>query len=127
MGLYLCTPKSVRARTFLLFWVAGTLGVLAYAGLDLTMNPGLALEQSFSMKPDWNRVVDLQHWGGRLIHHGAWPLLVANAFILGGLVALAFSTLWQLAKGTKDRVERLGFYDEDCPDTLRSARGSDLE
>lgn len=119
----------MRARTFLLFWLAGTLGVLAYAGADLWMNPWLHQEMGHSMTPDWDKVWDLQHWGGRLLRHGAWPLLVSNALIFGGLIALVVSTLLQLIRGKGSEVDRVAAYDEDeeCPITLRSYRGEDLE
>lgn len=119
----------MRLRYFLLFWCAGTLGVLAYAGIDLASNPGLTLESNFSMQPDWSKVTDLQHWGGRLLHHGHWPLLASNAIIIGGLVALMMSVVYQKLRGKKDEIEVDVVFeeDEDIPSTLPSARVPQLE
>jgi hypothetical protein len=52
------------------------------------------------MEPDLSRVTDLAHWGGRLWTHGAVGLLLGNAVILGGIVAL-------LLRSGKRLVQRL--------------------
>lgn len=63
------------------------------------------------MRPDLSKVPDLAHWGGRLMHHGAWPLLLANAVLLGGLIALAMSFLLKKRKPSK-APESVAIYDE---------------
>jgi len=74
--------------SFLKAWLAATLLIIGYAWVDLRFNPHLALETSFTLTPDVARLTDLWDWGGRLLHHGAVGLLVANAVALGGILAL---------------------------------------
>lgn len=107
------------AKAFFLFWVGGTLGVLTYAGIDLWSNPRLSSEVEFTMVPDLSRIPDLAHWGGRLMHHGAWPLLLTNAVILGGVVALAMAFLLRPRKVPQE-AECVVAYDEEAPITQRS-------
>lgn len=85
---------------FLKAWLAATLCIVAYAWLDLHTNPHLRLETSFTLTPDASRLADLWDWGGRLLHHGAVGLLLANAIALGGIVAL-------VARGTLAIIHRL--------------------
>jgi hypothetical protein len=75
-------------RSFLALWFCISLVILAYAGIDLWMHPALYGEVHFTMQPDVNQIGDLWHWGGRLLKEGAISLLVANAIVMGGLVAL---------------------------------------
>ena len=75
-------------RSFVRLWAGLTLAILAYAFLDLRMHPWLLDEQHFTMTPDLSRVGDLAHWGGRLLRENAVSLLVGNALVLGGLLAL---------------------------------------
>lgn len=100
----------MRVRYFLLLWLGGTLGVLAYAGVDLVANPHLQVEASMSMTPDFERLPDLAHWGGRLLHHDMIPLLVTNAILIGGLIALLVAAILGHSKQTE--VERVGVFDE---------------
>jgi hypothetical protein len=74
--------------SFLKAWLAATLLIIGYAWVDLRFNPHLSLETSFTLTPDVTRLTDLWDWGGRLLHHGAFGLLVANAVALGGILAL---------------------------------------
>lgn len=76
------------ARGFVRLWLGLTLGVLTYAWLDLRMNPRLAMETRFSMRPNLDQAWDLLHWGGRLLNHGALYMLVGNAIVLSGMAAL---------------------------------------
>jgi hypothetical protein len=73
---------------FLKAWLAATASIVGYAWLDLRANPHLAFETSFTLTPDASRLADLWDWGGRLLHHGAVGLLLANAIALGGILAL---------------------------------------
>lgn len=73
-------------------WAGGTLGILSYAVVDFLSHPKLQQETAISMTPNWEKLPDLAHWGGRLMHH-SWPLLVINAIMLGGLVALVIGSL----------------------------------
>lgn len=115
----------MRVRHFLILWLGGTLGVLAYAGLDLMLYPHLQAEASMSMTPDLERLPDLAHWGGRLLHHGMSPLLVANAILIGGALALLGSSIAGLLR-KKQEVERVGVFDEPSP-TLRNGQPSEAE
>jgi hypothetical protein len=75
-------------RSFVRLWAGLTVIILAYAFLDLRMHPWLLDESNFTMRPDLTRVGDLAHWGGRLLRENALSLLVGNALVLGGLLAL---------------------------------------
>ena len=86
--------------SFLKAWLAATLLIIGYAWVDLRFNPHLSLETSFTLTPDVGRLTDLWDWGGRLLHHGAFGLLVANAVALGGILAL-------LVRGVLSLVRRL--------------------
>jgi hypothetical protein len=90
-----------------------TLLILGYAWVDLELHPALLAEEQISMKPDWSQLPDLMHWGGRLLRHGAAPLLLGNAVVLGGMAALVGRALtrWvrrlrspQAGAGGMDRV-----------------------
>lgn len=75
-------------RSFLGLWLGLTALVIAYAVLDLHLHPELATEQNFSMTPDITRIGQLWHWGGRLMKESAHSLLVCNAVVVGGVLAL---------------------------------------
>ena len=77
------------ASSFVKAWLAATLLIIGYAWVDLRFNPHLLKETSFTLTPDITRLGDLWDWGGRLMHHGAFGLLVANAIAIGGILALA--------------------------------------
>lgn len=51
-----------------------------------------------TMVPDFQQAPDLIHWGGRLLRERAWPLLIGNAFLLGGLLALVAEAVLRLAR-----------------------------
>src|SRR5688572_13307736 len=73
-------------------WAGFSLATVAYAYLDLALTPGLHVETGFSVTLDVARIGELWHWGGRLLREGAFMLLVCNAVVLGGLLALI--SLW---------------------------------
>lgn len=75
-------------RSLLALWFCISLTILAYAGIDLWLHPSLYGEVHFTMQPDVTQIGDLWHWGGRLLKEGAIALLVANAIVMGGLLAL---------------------------------------
>ena len=79
-------------RSLLFVWVSSTLATLGYAYADLSLTPGLHQERGFSIHIDVTRIGELWHWGGRLLNEGAIGLLVLNAIMLGGLIALVM--LW---------------------------------
>lgn len=81
------------ARSFARLWLLFTLLTLAYAACDHALNPWLQFEGGFSMKPDFTRLPDLLHWGGRLYINGAWYLLACNAVFIGGMAALVALTV----------------------------------
>jgi hypothetical protein len=80
-------------RSFLQLWLGLSAAILGYAFLDLELHPWLREEQNFSMKPDLSRAPELVHWGGRLLRESHVSLLLANALILGGLLALTAHAL----------------------------------
>lgn len=102
------------ARKFLGLWLLSTLVVLAYAAIDLWLNPALSLETELSMRPDWTQLPDLLHWGGRLLNHGALSLLVGNALVIGGLVALAGRTAAR-AWGRRRQAPRVSVVPAEVP------------
>lgn len=86
--------------SFVRAWLASSAGIMAYAWLDLRLNPRLVEETSFTLTPDFTRVSELWDWGGRLLHHGALGLLAMNAIALGGIAALA----WRGAQASLRRL-----------------------
>lgn len=95
------------ASSFVKAWLAATLLIIGYAWVDLRFNPHLLKETSFTLTPDVTRLADLWDWGGRLMHHGAFGLLIANAVALGGILAL-------LVRGVLSLIRRLRAH-EDSP------------
>jgi hypothetical protein len=81
------------ARGLVRLWLIFTVLLLLYSYCDLRMNPWLEGETHFSLKPDVSQLHDLWHWGGRLLRHGAVFLLVANAFVISGIAALAIHSV----------------------------------
>jgi hypothetical protein len=90
IAVLVCKAEVIMdsVRSFIRIWAAMTAVILAYAVIDLRMNPWLAGETNFSMTPDFNQMDDLLHWGGRLLKEDAGVLLGCNALVLGGLLAL---------------------------------------
>jgi hypothetical protein len=91
-------------RSLLVVWVSSSLATLGYAYADLSLTPGLHQERGFSVHIDVARIGELWHWGGRLLNEGAIGLLVLNAIVVGGFLALLMLWLGQLfakAFGTK--------------------------
>ncbi len=85
-------------RSFLWLWVGITIAILVYAFVDLQMHPSLMQERPLTLVPDWEQAPDLVHWGGRLLRERAWPLLVCNAILLGGLLTLAAEAVIRLVR-----------------------------
>jgi hypothetical protein len=86
----------VSVRSLLFVWVSSSLATLGYAYADLSLTPGLHQERGFSIHIDMTRIGELWHWGGRLLNEGAIGLLVLNAIIVGGFLALLMLWLGQL-------------------------------
>jgi hypothetical protein len=80
-------------RGFLRIWIVVALLLVVYSFVDLGLNPWLHGESHFSMRPDWSRLPDLVHWGGRLLRHGAVSLWIANALLISGAVALLIQSV----------------------------------
>lgn len=93
------------AKSFVRLWALLTVVVLAYAWLDLRLNPRLLRETQFSMRPDWEQLPDLMHWGGRLLNHQALSLLIGNALVLGGMAALIGRGLIRMIGRLRQRDE----------------------
>jgi hypothetical protein len=83
-------------RSLLVVWVSSSLATLGYAYADLSLTPGLHEERGFSIHIDITRVGELWHWGGRLLNEGAIGLLVLNAIMVGGFLALLMLWIGQL-------------------------------
>jgi hypothetical protein len=93
------------ARRFVRLWLVLSVLVLIYAWLDLRLTPRLSHETEFTMNPDWQRLPDLLHWGGRLLNHGALSLLVGNAIVLSGAGALAVLGLLRFLRSVHGRQQ----------------------
>ena len=85
-------------RSLLVVWMGSSLAILGYAYADLRLTPGLHQERGFSIHIDIERVDELWHWGGRLLNEGAIGLLVFNAIMVGGFLALLMLWVGQLAQ-----------------------------
>lgn len=85
-------------RSLLSVWVSSSLATLGYAYADLSLTPGLHQERGFSIHIDIARIGELWHWGGRLLNEGAFGLLVLNAIMVGGFLALLMLWLGQLLR-----------------------------
>ena len=83
-------------RSLLSVWVSSSLATLGYAYADLSLTPGLHQERGFSIHVDISRIGELWHWGGRLLNEGAIGLLVLNAIMVGGFLALLMLWIGQL-------------------------------
>jgi hypothetical protein len=83
-------------RSLLLVWVSSSLATIGYAYADLSLTPGLNEERGFSIHVDVTRIGELWHWGGRLLNEGAIGLLVLNAMMVGGFLALLMLWVGQL-------------------------------
>lgn len=90
-------------RSLLVVWVSSSLATLGYAYADLNLTPGLHQERGFSVHIDITRVGELWHWGGRLLNEGAIGLLVLNAIMVGGILALLMLWLGQVLQGLLQR------------------------
>jgi hypothetical protein len=83
-------------RGFFRIWIVLAILLLGYSYVDLRLNPWLHHESYFSMRPDWTRLPDLAHWGGRLLRHGAVSLLFANALLISAFAALLIQSCIRL-------------------------------
>lgn len=92
-------------RSLLVVWVSSSLATLGYAYADLSLTPGLHQERGFSVHIDITRIGELWHWGGRLLNEGAIGLLVLNAIMVGGILALLMLWLGQLLQSAMRRAE----------------------
>ena len=86
-------------------WLLLTIVILGYALFDLQANPWLREEHAFTMQPDLSRAGDLLHWGGRLLKERAVSLLIMNAVILGGLLAIPVAAALSVFR--RDRARRM--------------------
>ena len=91
-------------RSLLVVWVSSSLATLGYAYADLSLTPGLHQERGFSIHIDFARIGELWHWGGRLLNEGAIGLLVLNAIMVGGILALLMLWLGQLLQAVLQKV-----------------------
>jgi hypothetical protein len=48
---------------------------------------------------------DLLHWGGRLLNHGAFGMLIGNALVLSGMFALLIRGAWRLIRRRPSELE----------------------
>ena len=85
-------------RGFFRIWLVVALVLIVYSIVDLRMNPWLHRESYFSMRPDWSRLPDLMHWGGRLLRHGAVSLWITNALLISGAVALVIQSVIRVVR-----------------------------
>jgi hypothetical protein len=118
-----CKVDSVRA--FVRIWLICTLLVLAYAYVDVRMNPWLTTETHFSMEPDLSRLPELLHWGGRLLSHRALGLLLGNAVVLGGIAALLAHGVLRLVlrlRGPKGEERRVSIVPGGAPTSVPPSR-----
>ena len=84
--------------------MASVIVIVAYAYVDLRLHPWLEQETNFSMTPDLSQLPDLLHWGGRLLKEHAFVLLLGNAVVLGGLLALVVTSLARLWQKKREFV-----------------------
>jgi len=94
-------------RSFMGLWLGLTVIILGYAAIDLWMHPWLGQETHFSMTPDLTQIGDLWHWGGRLLKEDAVVLLIANAVIVAGAIAMGFSAVMRIGRRLRRTVGRM--------------------
>ena len=103
-------------RSFVRLWAGLAVAILAYATLDLRLNPWLYEEHAFTMRPDLSQLPDLLHWGGRLLKESAFVLLASNALVIAGLLALLVHGVMRLFRRGRspeeanDEVERISVF-----------------
>ncbi len=93
-------------RSFVKLWAGFAIAILTYAFFDLRLNPWLHEEHAFTMRPDLNQIGDLVHWGGRLLKEDAVVLLVSNALVLSGLIALGVHAVVRLFRRGRPSEEQ---------------------
>jgi hypothetical protein len=93
-------------RLFVRLWAIFAIVILVYAIVDLRLTPELWTESHFSMRPDLEQILELRHWGGRLLREGAFSMLVGNALALGGLLALLTQSVVRLCTRWRKPAER---------------------
>lgn len=92
--------------------------LLGYAWLDFQMNPWLQRETHFTMTPDFSQLHELLHWGGRLLRHGALPLLLGNIVVLGGVLALVVHVALRRLRGQRSEP-RISVVPASVPTSMR--------
>jgi hypothetical protein len=105
-------------RSLLSVWVSSSLATLGYAYADLSLTPGLHQERGFSIQIDIARIGELWHWGGRLLNEGAISLLVLNAIMVGGILALLVLSLGQLVRRALDARRKAGPPEASAPNSV---------
>ncbi len=91
-------------RSFLYVWFCFALAIVVYAFVDLQLNPSLHVEGTLTLEPDFARIGDLAHWGGRLLRANGHMLVVGNAVIFGGMFAFLTSSLVRLFSRPRRRA-----------------------
>jgi hypothetical protein len=92
--------------------------LLGYAWLDFHMNPWLQRETHFTMTPDFSQLHELPHWGGRLLRHGALPLLLGNIVVVGGVLALCVRAVIRRFRGRQSEP-RISVVPASVPTSMR--------
>ena len=99
----------MSARRFVGLWLGLTCCIIAYAVIDLSMNPWLTQESGITLRPDLSQVGSIVHWGGRLLRWSRGAL-IANAVVIAGIVALIASAISSRLGGTKPGEDRVSIY-----------------
>lgn len=102
----------MSVRRFVGLWFGLISLTLAYAFIDLSMNPGLWDEVGVTIEPDLSRIAELAHWGGRLLRQNR-ALLVGNVIAVCGLIALFIDGLW--GRRSRRGRRRAGGHREEAP------------
>ena len=110
------------ARGFVALWIAIVAALLGYAWFDFRMNPWLLRESHFTMEPDLSQLPELWHAGGRLLRHGALPLLVGNAIVVGGLLALGLRAAIRRIRRGRRAESRISVVPGSVPTSMRPSR-----
>lgn len=106
------------ARGFVALWIVMVGLLLGYAWLDFRMNPWLLRETHFTMEPDLSQIHELWHWGGRLLRHGATPLLFGNIIVVGGVMALLARAVFRFARRRRTEA-RISVVPASVPTSIR--------
>jgi hypothetical protein len=107
------------ARGFVALWIIIVGLLLGYAWLDFRMNPWLLRETHFTMTPDLSQLPELWHWGGRLLRHGAAPLLIGNAVVIGGVLTLTVRAIYRRLRRRAQTEPRVSLVPASVPTSIR--------